>query len=273
VKKDLALSQLKAAIEDLGNRARAAGAGSVSFLYFAGHGLSDGAGRNFILPVDISSLGLQNLAVHGLDAQWIIDRLRTIAPDSDHIVVLDACRSELKLGEGSAKAGFAIRNALELPAGMLLAYSTDDGQAAPDSTVYAERLKGVIVLANVPVSQAFAALSLQVSDTSAGRRPWYIGDLRHKVNLGFTLDGGEAAKLPLAATDKTQIVFLDRTKAYKTPNTSGGIVEIRAQGSVVMAKRPDQIFLTQGQGRDGWVTYPSFWGRVYVQKTDAVQLN
>ncbi len=272
--KDLDRAQLEAEIRQLGQRARSAGRNSISFLYFAGHGLSDAAGQNYILPVDMSYDDLDRLPRAALPVSWIIRTLREIAPESEHIVVLDACRTELAASAAGHSAGYTVTRSDELAPGFLLAFSTGVGQAAADSTVYAKHLAAAIVRANLPLPAALEMVKSDVARASGGtgaarRSPWHMDRLRHAVRLGHEVPD---AAMPLEATRHSRIMFLDSTPAYKDSDISSGIVEIRARGSVVRADRPDQIFIARDEGEMSWVTYQSTWGRVYVPMRNNVRL-
>ncbi|MCL4765722.1 MAG: caspase family protein [Hyphomicrobiaceae bacterium] len=273
--KNLDRAQLEAEIRKLGQRAKSAGQKSISFLYFAGHGLSDATGRNYVLPVDMSYSDLAMLPTRALPVDWIIDTLHEIAPESEHIVVLDACRTELTSSVPGHSAGYAVTRSDELAPGFLLAFSADVGQAAPDSTVYATHLAAAIVRANLPLPAALEMVKTDVARASGGpgtgrRSPWHMDRLRNAIKLGYEV--ANDSSVPLEPTRHSRIMFLDSTPAYKNSDASSGIVEIRARGSVVRADRPDQIFIAKNEGEIRWVTYQSTWGRVYVPVRDNVRL-
>jgi hypothetical protein len=272
-KRDVSLDVLKSSIEGLAARAASAGPQSITFLYFAGHGLSDRRGGNYILPVDIVLSDLGRLKDKALSVEWIVGTLHRLAPDREHIVVLDACRAELKSADTAGIGAFSLVRTDEIPPGVLLAYSTDLGESAPDSTVYAQQVGEAITLANLPLPGPFAVVREKVEKLTRkadrrGVQPWVTGKLRRQIMLGHQVD----TDVSIQATDKKGIVFYEATRAHKAPQVSSGIVEIRPRGTVVAAPRPGQIFLARGARDDRWVYYQSTWGFVYVQLTDTVRL-
>jgi hypothetical protein len=83
----------------------------------------------------------EELWYQSFEQSAVIDRLSRQAPGAAHIVVFDACRSELNL-RGAAKGlgddkGFAPVNEVR---GMLIAYATAENKTASDTGAFARIL-------------------------------------------------------------------------------------------------------------------------------------
>lgn len=266
---DASLARMREAIARHATLLRAGGAGAVGFVYFAGHGGADASQRNYIFPTDLSAAQLQRVQGSALALSEVMSMLREGAPDAEHVIVLDACRNELgaagRSPEQAGRGGFSMPRDGELPAGMLLMFSTGAGRTAVDSNEFATFLAASIVRSNASIVAVFERLKAQMIEATGERQvPWYMSNLRQSLRLGHDVEVA-ASDVAFEATDKLGLQFVDRyVEAYRTADVRGGVVEIRARGAVYKAQRPDDIFLVTSKDAARWVSYQSLWGRVYV---------
>ena len=107
----------------------------IVFVYFAGHGVQVN-GRNYIVPIGANLVRDVDAQRNALDADAILQSLRDTGAKLT-ILVLDACRNNPLLatsrsaGAAGAKAGLA---PMRPPEGALVAFATEPGRLASDST-------------------------------------------------------------------------------------------------------------------------------------------
>jgi len=84
---------------------RREGEGTISLLYYSGHGAADPDTKiNYLIPVDVTSADDESLWISSLNLNNVIENLREQAPAATHYVVFDACRNELNLTRKGQKA-------------------------------------------------------------------------------------------------------------------------------------------------------------------------
>ena len=69
---------------------RAVANGGIGVFYFSGHGIQV-EGRNYLLPVDFSTISVAGLAREGISVPSVLDEIEKARPKLN-IVILDACR-------------------------------------------------------------------------------------------------------------------------------------------------------------------------------------
>jgi len=170
VLKDANYRSMDLAIKRYVSRVRNAGADTISFFYYSGHGAANPNTRiNFLIPIDVTEAETEDLWHQSIEFTEIVDKLSAQAPDATHYVVFDACRDELKLKQtgktlGSNKGFVPITNT----SGLLIAYSTAPNKTASDvgtvSGPYAKALaeeitrpgqEAVMMFRNVQLKQNF----------------------------------------------------------------------------------------------------------------------
>src|SRR5215475_8872629 len=114
---------------------RREGEGTISFLYYSGHGAADPDTKtNYLIPVDVANADDDDLWTNSVNLNTVVEGLRGQAPAATHYVVFDACRNELKLTRKGKKAlsdkGFV---PIAYTPGVMIAYSTAPGRTASDS--------------------------------------------------------------------------------------------------------------------------------------------
>jgi hypothetical protein len=156
---------------------RREGEGTISFLYYSGHGAADPETKiNYLIPLDVSNADDDSLWVNSLNLNNIIENLREQAPTATHYVVFDACRNELNLTRKGQKAlagkGFV---PLAYTPGVMIAYATAPGRTAADAGSqggpYARALSEEIVKPGLEALYMFRRVALRVN-REIGQDPW-----------------------------------------------------------------------------------------------------
>jgi formylglycine-generating enzyme required for sulfatase activity len=168
-RKDATRDEMLFAVHDLASRLRKAGPGSVSFLYYAGHGVAVGE-ENVLIPVNAEDTTDAMLAVRGVRLGEILDIMKREAPEAVHFVVLDACRN---MRGQRGERGFAPVN--DQRTGVVIAFSTAAGRTATDEGAtgapYAAALAGEIVKPGLNDQAVFNAVRAHVVAATRHRTP------------------------------------------------------------------------------------------------------
>jgi uncharacterized caspase-like protein len=133
--RDADYRSMDAAIKRHATAVRREGAGTISLLYYSGHGAADPDTRtNYLIPVDVAEADDADLWNYSLNLNKIVEGLREQAPVATHYVVFDACRNELNLTRKGTKAltdkGFV---PIAYTPGVMVAYATAPGKTATDT--------------------------------------------------------------------------------------------------------------------------------------------
>jgi Caspase domain len=156
---------------------RREGPGSISFVYYSGHGAANPDTKiNYLIPVDVANADDEDLWTNSLNLNKIVEGLREQAPEATHYVVFDACRNELNLTSKGKKAlagkGFV---PIAYTPGVMVAYATAPGKTAADvgsgSGPYAKALADEMVKPGVEAMYMFRRVALRVN-REIGQDPW-----------------------------------------------------------------------------------------------------
>jgi uncharacterized caspase-like protein len=133
--KDADYRSMDAAIKRHAAAVRREGPGTISLLYYSGHGAADPDTRtNYLIPVDVAEADDTDLWNVSLNLTNIVEGLRAQAPAATHDVIFDACRNELNLtrkgSKGLTEKGFV---PIAYTPGVMVAYATAPGKTAADS--------------------------------------------------------------------------------------------------------------------------------------------
>jgi uncharacterized caspase-like protein len=135
--RDAGKARLLQKIEEFGLALGRAGAGSIGFFYYSGHGAARPEnGTNYLIPRDVKSLQNSMAWFEAIPLDDVIREVNRLSPNAVHFFVFDACRSELHLPikgtskgfEGTSKGFEDILNS----SGSYVAFSTGPGQTATD---------------------------------------------------------------------------------------------------------------------------------------------
>ena len=173
------IDKLDNAVDQFVREARGAEA---AVFYFSGHGMQDDSKRNYLIPVDARIDSLNDLKRKSLSADDLMQRM---ADAQSHIslIILDACRDNpFSAGSKSGNKGLARMADAALGDGMLIAYTTRDGQVAQDgdgtNSPYAAALANNLRNTSQPVLVAFDNVANSVRQATNGtQRPTRYGDL------------------------------------------------------------------------------------------------
>src|SRR5499426_847712 len=175
--KDASYKAIDTAIKRHIRAVRREGEGTISFIYYSGHGAADPDTKvNYLIPTDVTSADDDNLWVNSLNLNNIIENLRAQAPTATHYVVFDACRNELNLTRKGQKAlsgkGFV---PLAYTPGVMIAYATAPGRTASDTGseggTCARALSDEIVKPGAEALYMFRRVALRVN-REIGQDPW-----------------------------------------------------------------------------------------------------
>lgn len=157
---------------------KASGPGTISFLYYSGHGAANADTRiNYIIPVDVESAEDDSLWNNSIEQTDITEKLSRQAPDATHYVIFDACRNELQLQKKDKKALGQDKGFVPVPqtAGLLIAYATAPQRTASDAGEsggpYAKVLAEELEKPGVEAVTMFRNVQLRVKET-IGQDPW-----------------------------------------------------------------------------------------------------
>src|SRR5215475_4227490 len=131
--RDAGLAALHAAVNAHVRRVRTGVQGTLSFIYYSGHGAQDAVtGINYLIPVDVRSAEDTELWDESLRLTDITGKLKSEAGNATHFVVFDACRNGLKLKKTGTRAILQAKGFVPVREvnGMLIAYATAEGELA-----------------------------------------------------------------------------------------------------------------------------------------------
>lgn len=167
---------------------RREGDGSISFLYYSGHGAADsGTKTNYLIPVDVVNADDENLWINSLNLNNVVENLQGQAPNATHYVIFDACRNELNLTRKGQKAltekGFV---PLAYTPGVMIAYATAPGRTASDTGSqggpYAKALAAEITKPGIEALSMFRRVALRVN-REIGQDPWMSASTLPEIYL------------------------------------------------------------------------------------------
>lgn len=122
---------------------RAVANGGIGVFYFSGHGIQV-EGRNYLLPVDFSTISVAGLAQEGISVPSVLDEIEKARPKLN-IVILDACRDNPF--PSAAPAPLATRGLSEVarpvPTGTLVLYAASSNQTALDAIPNQRSMNGL----------------------------------------------------------------------------------------------------------------------------------
>jgi uncharacterized caspase-like protein/formylglycine-generating enzyme required for sulfatase activity len=164
---------MKRAIQEFGKRLEDAGPKAVGLFYYAGHGVQLG-GRNYLIPTTAGIEREGDVEIEAVSADWVIEQMR-YARNALNIVILDACRNNpFARSLRSASRGLAV---MDVPTGILIAYSTAPGTVAQDgsgrNSPYTTALTQAMLELHEPLADLFQDVRVEVmSATEQKQVPW-----------------------------------------------------------------------------------------------------
>lgn len=264
---NVGIGELRAAARRFAERLRGAQAGAVGFFYFAGHGAAGQYGGDNLVPIDVRDAAAPDFWQRTYPIAELMRTLAAEAPESQFVIVIDACRAPLALdGILARRRGFRGVAAQQVPDGILLTYATQAGQSARDDGRYAQALGQELVAAGRSVQEVFLALRERLAKETRGEQlPWLIDKLRGQIALA----GGNPdpnANVRFEVTGASRVVFFSgATPLYSSPNVDGGLLEVKAAGAVHrVTDAGGRIYLVRDGGLLKWVAFQSEYGPAYA---------
>jgi Caspase domain len=232
--KDASYKAIDTAIKRHIKTVRGEGEGTISFIYYSGHGAADPDTKiNYLIPTDVTSAEDDNLWINSLNLNNIIENLRAQAPLATHYVVFDACRNELNLTRKGQKAltgkGFV---PLAYTPGVMIAYATAPGRTASDrgqdGGPYARALSEEIVKPGAEALFMFRRVALRVN-REIGQDPWISASTLPEVYF--------AGKKPEGPTPEQQLemAFWASVKDNSDPQVIKTYLDRYPEGSFATA--------------------------------------
>src|ERR1700691_920575 len=164
---------MKRAIQEFGSRLEKAGPKAVGLFYYAGHGVQL-SGRNFLIPTTANIEREGDVEIEAVSADWVIEQMRYVRM-ALNIVILVACRNNpFTRSMRSAERGLAV---MDVPTGILIAYSTAPGTVAQDgngrNSPYSVALTQAMLEQREPLAELFQDVRVAVmSATEQKQVPW-----------------------------------------------------------------------------------------------------
>jgi peptidoglycan/xylan/chitin deacetylase (PgdA/CDA1 family) len=220
---------------------RREGPGTLSFVYYSGHGAADPDTKiNYLIPIDVANAQDDDLWTNSLNLNSVVEALRNQAPTATHYVVFDACRNELNLTRRGQKAlldkGFV---PLAYTPGVMVAYATAPGQTAADGGddggAYAQALAREIVEPGVEAVTMFRRTALRVN-REIGQDPWLSASTLPEVYFaGPPANSGAGQDSRAAEAERVWLTIKDASDHVVFEN--------------FIKRYPDTLYATLAQGR------------------------
>jgi hypothetical protein len=208
--KDADFTTLHTAVKAHIARVRQSGPGTISFIYYSGHGAADASsGLNYLIPVNVPDAEDASLWQNSVELKAdVVDKIASQAPEAAHFLVFDACRNELQLRIKGVKAleidgkGF---KPFEQPGPILISYATAPGRTASDvgagSGPYARALSEELVRPGIEAVTLFRNIQLRVMQ-SIGQKPWMTVPSMDAIYLAGPAQAPQPSPSPQAAFER-----------------------------------------------------------------------
>jgi formylglycine-generating enzyme required for sulfatase activity len=217
--RDAGLAVLHQAVNAYARRVQAAGANTVAFFYYSGHGAAD-AGTNYLIPVDVKTTETGELWDQSLRLTEITRKLKAEAGNATHFVVFDACRNTLKLTKAGSRALVQSKGFVPIPqeTGMLIAYATAEGELASDvgagAGPYAKVLSEEIVKSGVEAVSMFRRVQVRVR-SAIGQEPWLGFSALGEVHLAGAQTANPTPPVPEVSEAAREWARVDKSSTIE----------------------------------------------------------
>ena len=242
LREDLPRADMLRAMQQFGDQL---GPQSVAVLYYAGHGvqLRD---RNFLIPVDAEIRAEDDVVLHGVDVNYMLDRMGK-ARSRVNVVILDACRDN----PAAKRAGQLARGLAQMdaPIGTFLAYATAPGKGAPDNagggsnSVYSASLARHMLARGVAIEIMFKRVREDVvRQTQQQQVPWEHSSLTGEFS--FVPGVSAVAETPVAGQSDAELALWQRAEASARADESRAYLRQYPDGRFADAARSRVATLT-----------------------------
>jgi uncharacterized caspase-like protein len=257
IEPNLRADELRNAIREHVARVKAAGPGTISFFYYAGHGAAaPEAQGNYIIPIDVPRIDRPDVWRQAIALDEVIKSLAA-ANEAKHVVVFDACRDELNVPtRGMQLLSFTPIPLTQQDAEMLIAFATAPGRRAWDAHrpgerngPYAVALSGELKKGGLNHMELFYNVRMSVRNMTASQQvPWTHDGLLTRLTLNSTpapprepnqntCDRRDTAVTaePIVWTEvpgKSRVRFKTYGYTYEQPIATANLIEEVNEGSV-----------------------------------------
>lgn len=141
----------------------------VALFYYAGHGIQV-AGKNYLMPVDISPQSEMELKVLAVSADEILDQMAATDENSQrtNIMILDACRDNPLSRTWTRSSGAKGLAGMSAPPGTLITFSTKPGSTALDgdgkNSPYTSELLKALDVPDLRLEDIFRTVRVRVME-------------------------------------------------------------------------------------------------------------
>ncbi|MCF0069402.1 caspase domain-containing protein [Dyadobacter sp. CY261] len=141
----------------------------VALFYYAGHGIQV-AGKNYLMPVDISPQSEMELKVLAVSADEILDQMSAVEESSQrtNIMILDACRDNPLSRSWTRSSGSKGLASMSAPPGTLITFSTKPGSTAQDgdgkNSPYTSELLKALDVPDLRLEDIFRTVRVRVME-------------------------------------------------------------------------------------------------------------
>ncbi|MGX5857326.1 caspase family protein [Dyadobacter jiangsuensis] len=141
----------------------------VALFYYAGHGIQV-AGKNYLMPVDISPQSEMELKVLAVSADEILDQMSATDENSQrtNIMILDACRDNPLSRTWTRSSGTKGLASMSAPPGTLITFSTKPGSTALDgdgkNSPYTSELLKALDVPDLRLEDIFRTVRVRVME-------------------------------------------------------------------------------------------------------------
>lgn len=198
---NLSHDALRRSVAAFGQRIRALGPDTVSFVYYNGHAAQDPDGVNYLMPVDSVIDTPAQMRVTAIPVQSLLADMEA-AENDVNILVLDACRDWFEDSRPGVRQGLAD---MGVHASVLIAYAVGPGTKAPEprdrssSPYSAQLIKALRTSYTDTLTQLFDDVQTSVFNDMGGMQsPIYLNGLSRLRRWGLTSGlppvDGEAAQ-------------------------------------------------------------------------------
>lgn len=249
--------------------------GSISVVYYAGHGMQI-QGSNYLIPVDMVPTSEAGVAARAYSLTALIEKMQA-SKAAVNIAILDACRNNpFKPNLAAARrayAGLGLGKVLT-PRGMVIAYSTAPGQLAEDGAAAGNSLYTVALTKQIDQRGLTIEQILKNVGDSVRRRtlddqqPWFetslISDFYFYPPAGVRLSVAPRQPASGAAKTGSAARSFDTTTAwYSQLNASEWTQLDQDIARRVLYLTDDEIPELEKRAREGGLVAQTTLGLVY----------
>lgn len=205
--------QMLEQIRDFGSQLQR---GGVGVFYFGGHGVQVDK-HNYLIPITDQLQYQEDAEYEAVDADMVLREMEA-AENSVKILILDACRNN-NLPKKRRTTTNGLTEPARKPEGILIAFSTADGQTASDNSegrngLFTQELLKYIETPNLPLDRIFRTIRNEVKQLSKNTQlPFLYQSLSEDVFLNTT-ESIAAPPPPKPSPNPT----ISKTPASRPPN-------------------------------------------------------